>query len=536
MNLSFNMTLGYFGLVLHGHIPYCKRSGTWPAGEEWLFEAILETYIPMLNILRELKNNGINTAITINITPILADQLADEYMKNRFSEYMENLISRAKKDIKRFENHIIRKQIADFHLKNFEEALDAFYHDYYRDILGTFKWLQEENMIEIITSAATHGFLPLLESDSGIFSQIQIGVDTYKKYFNKDPLGFWLPECAYRPKEEKYGIFRESIDYWLNNSGIKYFFVEAHGILDANIIEKKNNIGLNTNFGYKLKNGLAVFGRNKKTSRQVWDAQIGYPGDFFYREFHKKDHQSGLHYWRITDKKVDKENKELYDPVKAQESVNSHANHFISSLIEELKSYNKNFQKKGIIISPFDFELFGHWWMEGIAWLKKVFEFVSKSEIVSMTTISDYVSKFEAEFSIIEMGESSWGEGGHYKVWKNKEHIWIWPYINSSMREFEKVLEINPNPNEWGKRLFKQMAREMLLMEGSDWPFLLYTKQAKDYANQRFHNHHQRFNKLLWAAKDLKDKNRISLQELETIETIDTCFQDININYFKKIQ
>ncbi|MBA7505108.1 1,4-alpha-glucan branching enzyme [subsurface metagenome] len=173
--------------------------------------------------------------------------------------------------------------------------------------------------------------------------------------------------------------------------------------------------------------------------------------------------------------------------------------------------------------------------MEGIAWLKKVFELVSESENIGMTTISDYVSKFEAEFSIIKMGQSSWGEGGYYQVWRNKEHIWIWSYINSSIIEFEKILEANPNPDEWGKRIFKQMAREILLMQGSDWPFLLYTKRAKDYANQRFHNHHQRFNKLLWAAKDLKDKTRISIQELEAIETIDTCFQDININYFKKI-
>ncbi len=530
------MTFGYFGLVLHGHIPWCKKSGTWPAGEEWLMEAMNETYVPMLNILRELKENGIKTAITINMTPILIEQLADEYMKQRFTEYMENLISRAKNDVKRFENHQERKLIAEYNLRNFENVLDTFYHNYYRDLLGSFKWLQEEGMIELITCGATHGFLPLFESDSGIFSQIQLAVDNYKKYFNKEPKGFWLPECAYRPKDYRNGKVRESIDYWLNNSGIEYFFVDSHGILNAEILEHKNEIGLNTNFGYTLKTGLSVFGRNKRTSRQVWDAEIGYPGNEYYREFHKKDYESGLHYWRITSKELVKTEKQLYNIEKAEDIVKSHANHFVSLVSEELKQFSDKFNQKGIIISPYDFELYGHWWMEGISWLKKIFGLIYNHEELEMITISDYTSKFKENFSVIKMEESSWGEGGHFQVWKNPEHSWIWPYINGSIKEFENVLEHNVNPNEWGKRILQQTARELLLMEGSDWPFLLYTKQAKEYANQRFHHHHQRFNKLIWAGKDSHDKSRISLRELEEIESIDSCFKEININYFRKIK
>jgi len=529
------MTIGYFGLVLHGHIPWCKKSGTWPAGEEWLMEAMNETYIPMLNILRELKENRIKTAITINITPILAEQLADSYMKQRFTEYMENLISRAKNDIRRFENHSKRKVIAEFYLRNFEHILEAFYLNYYRDILGSFKWLQDEGMIELITCAATHGFLPLLESDSGIFSQIQLAVDIHKKHFQREPKGIWLPECAYRPKEYKDGKLRESIDYWLNNSGIKYFFVDSHGILNAELLEHKNDIVLNTNFGYTLESGLSVFGRNKKISRQVWDAKIGYPGNEYYREFHKKDHESGLHYWRITDKEFGKGEKQLYDIKKAKEIVDSHANHFVSLVSEELRLFSENFKTNGIIVSPYDFELYGHWWMEGILWLKSVFELIHNHKNIEMTTISDYISKFKDKFSLIKMGESSWGEGGHFQVWKNPEHGWIWPYINASIRDFENILEINPNPNSWEERILKQIARELLLMEGSDWPFLLYTKQAKEYANQRFHHHHQSFNKLIWAAKDFDDENRLKLEDLEEIESIDTCFQNINIHYFKRI-
>jgi 1,4-alpha-glucan branching enzyme len=525
------MTLGYFGLVLHGHIPWCKKSGRWPAGEEWLFEAMYETYIPFLNALRDLKEKGIKTAITVNITPILAEQLADEYMKQQFSEYMENLISRAQLDIKRFENHPQRKVIADFHLRNFEKILDTFYSNYYRDLLGSFKWLQDEGMIELITCGATHGFLPLFESDSGIFSQIQLAVDTHKKYFGREPKGIWLPECAYRPKEYKNGNVRESIDYWLNNSGIEYFFVDTHGILNAEIIERKNDLGLITDFGYNLGTDVSVFGRNRNTSRQVWDAKIGYPGNGYYREFHKKDYESGLHYWRITGKQIE---KELYIIEEAIKKVELHANHFINLLDNELKSFSNMTNLTGIIISPFDFELFGHWFAEGTDWLSRIIELININEDVEMITISDYLSIYKDKFSIISMKESSWGMGGHFEVWKNPEHGWIWPYINGSIKEFEEVLEISPNPNEWERRVLEQIARELLLMEGSDWSFLLYTEQAKEYANQRFHHHHQRFLKLIWAAKDFNEKNRITLEGLEETESIDSCFQEINIDYFRK--
>jgi 1,4-alpha-glucan branching enzyme len=364
------MIKGYFGLVLHGHMPWSKKSGVWPEGEIWYTEAAVETYIPMLNILRQLKEENIRTAITINITPILAETMADEYMKQRLIEYIEDLIKRAKSDIQRFRDNEQQKKIAMHYLNHYESIIESFYNNFYGNLLGSFKWLQDGGMIELITCAATHGFLPLLESDSGIFSQIQLAVDTHRKYFGKEPRGMWLPECAYRPKEVLNGKLREGIDYWLHNSGIDYFFVDAHGILTAEILESKNKIDLNTNYGYNLESGVSAFGRNKKSSRQVWDAKIGYPGNEYYMEFHKKDFESGLNYWRITDKSIGNDHKKLYDEERAHEKIKSHANHFITLLKEESSSFFEKYGKRGIVISPFDFELFGHWWKEGILLLK----------------------------------------------------------------------------------------------------------------------------------------------------------------------
>lgn len=524
---------GYFGLVLHGHMPYMKKAGMWPFGMENLFEAIYETYIPMLNVLRGLKQEKVKTAITINITPILAEQLADEFLKKKFEEYMNNLIHRAEMDINRYHEGSQKYHLAVFYKDLFEAILSSYYNKFYRDLLGSFKWLQDEGMIEIITSAATHGFLPLFEYNSGIFSQIQTGVDTYKKYFNKDPKGFWLPECAYRPKEVKRGKIMECIDYWLHNSGIEYFFVDSHGILNAEILEKNNEIGLKTNFGYNLETGITTFGRNVKTSRQVWDSKIGYPGNGNYREFHKKDSNTGLQYWRITDKKSSKEEKELYNVDNAQNTLRTHAIDFISLVESEIMEFYDKYKKKGIVVSPYDFELFGHWWFEGVDFLKEIFKLLARNENVKMITFSDYVKKFKEDFSVIRMQESSWGAGGHFEVWNHEKHRWTWPYINSSIKNFEDILKRQTQPTNYGLRVLKQIARELLLMESSDWEFLLYTEQAKEYANQRFHQHHQRFNKLIWQAKNFSEKNRISEDDLKEMEDKDSCFSDINLNYFR---
>ena len=165
-----------FSLMLHSHIPYCRKSGVWPAGEEWIFEAMNETYIPLLMVLRRFKLDDIRPRLMIGVVPVLAEQLADEYMKNRFGQYMEDKIERARKDIKRFQGDEARRFVAEYWLNRFQRHYHVYRNDFYRDILGTLKWLQDEGIIEVLTSAATHGFLPLMERDSAVFAQVRVGI------------------------------------------------------------------------------------------------------------------------------------------------------------------------------------------------------------------------------------------------------------------------------------------------------------------------------------------------------------------------
>jgi 1,4-alpha-glucan branching enzyme len=311
---------GIFALMLHCHIPYCRKSGVWPAGEEWLFEAMNETYIPLLRVLRGFQMDGLRPGIMIGVVPILAEQLADPYMKQRFVEYLEDKIRRAERDCRRFQGNSENLRIAEYWIGWFQSNFHAFNHFFYQDILGTLKWLQEEGVIEVLTSAATHGFLPLLEQDSSVFSQIHIGVETYRKYFGRHPQGFWLPECAYRPAQwsEAEQRERKGIDQWLADEGLTYFFVEGVGLNRAGFLEDRyGEYYPSTGRGYRLPSGMAVFGRNQATGRQVWSAEAGYPGDPYYLEFHAKDAESGLHYWRVTGGPE----KGRYDPENARERV-----------------------------------------------------------------------------------------------------------------------------------------------------------------------------------------------------------------------
>jgi 1,4-alpha-glucan branching enzyme len=530
---------GIFALMLHCHIPYCRKSGVWPAGEEWLFEALNETYIPLLRVLRRFQIDGLRPRIMIGLVPVLAEQLADPYLNTRFGEYMEDKIRRAEQDCRRFQANPERRRIAEYWLEHFQENYQAFLHDFYRDILGTWRWLQEEGVIEVLTSAATHGFLPLLERDSAVFSQIRIGVETYRRYFHRPPRGFWLPECAYRPAQWSASEqrMRKGLDQWLADEGLAYFFVENVGLVNASFSDNRwGEHCPSTGRGYRLPSGMAVFGRNEATGRQVWSAEAGYPGDPHYLEFHYKDSESGLHYWRVTGHPE----KAVYDPGRARAQVEQHADHFVSLLEQEAERLGREMGgAESLIVSPFDGELFGHWWHEGVLWIERVYRKLAERGTVQTQNLDEFLNRAGADCSTIEMGASTWGLNADFTTWQNPEHGWIWPYINGCSRELETVLDqVNRSgrpADERGGRILRQLARELILMEGSDWPFLLFTAQAKEYANQRFHHHHQRFQRLLWAAKDLEDTSRLGAHDLSRMEEVDNPWPEIPLDYFRKI-
>ncbi|MDQ4043870.1 MAG: DUF1957 domain-containing protein [Chloroflexota bacterium] len=535
----------------------------WPHGEEWVHEALAETYLPLLNALYDIKEEGIRYRITVSVTPILAEQLDDEEIKEHFETFVEERAHWAAADIDRFgasgDEHL--QELARFYHNWYANTLKSFRERFSRDVIGALKALQDEGYVEVSTSAATHGYLPLLSRDSSIVGQLRTGIRSYERMFGRNPTAIWLPECAYRPArsadETADGIARPGIESYLDEQGIKVFFSETHTVEGGKPVGKAAGeaIGIYGEVERRFRvpttgelqdvpgttykpywvgdepGNVAVLARNNRTGQQVWSGTFGYPGDDAYREFHKKDGVSGMQYWAIGYPGTDLGNKPLYDPQRAQERVRSHADHFAHLVEDLLREYKESTGEPGVIASNYDTELFGHWWFEGVDWLKLVLRQLGQSESVDLLSATEIVETYVPD-TVAELPESSWGAGGNHFTWLNQETEWMWPIIHDAERRMELLVEDNPDASGDLKRALDQAARELLLLESSDWPFLVTTGQAKEYATKRFREHVERFDELT----EMVESNNIDQARLAELENRDNPFKNIDYHDFAERQ
>lgn len=572
-------TLGAFTFVLHSHLPYARLAGRWPHGEEWIHEAASETYIPLLQTLYDLKEEGLTYKLTIGITPILAEQLADVLVLEHFNQYLDDRIEAAEKDIQYFSELVLTSSespaydvstdkhqayLAEWYKNWYSDIKRAFNERFNGDIIGSFRQLQDEGYIEITTSAATHAYLPLLSRDSTIEAQLKTGVESYKRLFGREPRGIWLPECAYRPAYiTSDGQTRAGLETFLAKHNLKVFFSETHtitggqpvGVAAGDVIgpygaikrryvipasnqyvTPKRNVTTyrayyvnETVAGVDAENhsGVSVIGRNNRTGQQVWSADWGYPGDFDYREFHKKAGTSGLQYWRVTGAKTDLAHKDFYHPEWANYKVEQHAEHFAHLVGDLLREYYNESGEAGLIASNYDTELFGHWWFEGVAWIGKVLRHLAQNPDIELITASEYVENYPPQ-TTLNIPESSWGAGGTHFTWKNGETEWMWKPIYEAEERMAGLVAKYPESNDDEALVLNQAARELLLLLSSDWPFLVTTGQAREYAIQRYSQHLERFNKLA----DSLDRDVPNVELAHELYELDKVFPDIDYRWF----
>lgn len=563
------MNIGSFIFVLHSHVPYVRKSGKWPHGEEMLHEIIGETYIPLLNSFDSLYKDGINPKVSLGLTPILLEQLNDKYMQREFIKYIKNRLNKAiaeQKSLKKLSPEAL--PVSDFYIDWYTKILEDYEHKYNRDLISAFKFFQDNAQLDILTSAATHGYLPLLSRDSAIWGQLKTGINQYKRYFGRDPSGIWLPECGYRPLTADNRI---GIETFLDEMNLKYFFSDSHVIESAvqsdgseKLIpayipqpswmmytnafvlthstpkttkksKKSASAGVSsevtTFHPYLVEDSeVYVFGRDNVTGMQVWSADWGYPGDFAYREFHKKSKETGIQYWKISNKKQGMKFKEYYNPQEAFRRSEEHALHFSDLVESHLFNYYKNNSKKGVVVSSYDTELFGHWWFEGVHWIEKVIRNFSSKDTVTLTSARDYIVSTSDSFAL-RLPESSWGNGGQHSTWLNNLTAPLWEIIHESEARFEILAQTHKNSKGISKKLLNQAARELLLLQSSDWPFLITTVQASDYATKRFYEHAQRFNLICDIIEDKKNLTSNS-SIVEEIFDVDNIFKQIDFRDF----
>ena len=546
--------IGAFTFVLHSHLPYARQAGRWPHGEEWLHEAAAETYVPLLDALNELLEEGVPARLTLTLTPILIEQLADDQVRENFLSYLDEKIAAAEADIPRFET------AGDSHFT----YLAGFYRDWYRGIrrsfverydgnlVPAFRKLQDAGIIEIVTCGATHGYLPLLDRDESINLQLKTAVETHRRHFGRAPRAIWLPECAYRPAYfAEDGRQRAGLETFLARHKLGLFFAETHmieggrpvGVAAGEAIGPYGNILRRyvvpftdvrpaqpaTTYQPYLVAGpdVAVIGRNNRTGLQVWSAEWGYPGDYDYREFHKKDGISGMQYWRVSGARVSLGDKDAYHPDWAAWKVGEHARHFAHLVGSLLRDHHKSSRGYGIISANYDTELFGHWWFEGVTWIQGVLRELARSEDVELATAPAFIEAHPPE-TVLNLPEGSWGAGGTHFVWDNTDTHWMWPVIHAAEARMLREVQKPEGASAEADVVLKQAARELLLLQSSDWPFLVSTGQAREYAVQRFHSHVERFDQLMESL----DRGAPDTRLAEALWEKDKVFPNIDPRWF----
>lgn len=523
---------GYWCLQLHAHLPFVRHPN-FPdfLEEDWLYEAISETYLPLLSVFENFINDGIDFRITMTITPTLANMLADPLLQSRYYAKLNKLIELSEQEVFRTKSQPEFHQVALMYEKNFKNCR-RIWEKYHGNILTGFKNLQDMGKIEIITCCATHGFLPLMVNEKAVRAQIRIACQDYKKHFGREPRGIWLAECAY-----SYGI-----DKILKEEGLRFFFLEAHGILYATPRPKYGVFA-----PIYCPSGVAVFSRDMETAHQVWSADSGYPGDPDYREFYRDlaydldydyikpylhsdgiRRNIGVKYHRITGK-VPLHEKQPYNPQWADNKAKMHAENFVFNRSNQIDYLSGILGREPLVVSMYDAELFGHWWFEGPQFINYLFRAIDKQKLFAPITPVEYLEKYKTN-QIATPSPSSWGDKGYYEVWLNPKNDWIYKHLHVIADRMVEIASLNKTASGLKLRLLNQAARELLLAQSSDWAFIMTTGTMVEYAEKRTKEHIYNFNTLYDQIKN----DRIDEGFLSNLEYTNNIFPDIDYTVYIK--
>ncbi|MFP4179150.1 MAG: glycoside hydrolase family 57 protein [Spirochaetaceae bacterium] len=523
---------GNIGFVLHAHLPFVRHPEyECFLEEDWLYEAISETYLPFLRMCNRLVEEKVGFRFTLSISPTLSAMLSDQLLQKRYIRHLKKLIDLGEKEIERTKNKPELQHLARMYKSLFEQNLYDFTEVYRKKILWGFKALEKEGHLEIITTSATHAFLPLYQQHpESVEAQVQTAVIDHCRNFGKKPAGFWLPEFGFYPGIEKV----------LKHNNIDYFFTSAHGILFA---EKKPPYGVYAPL--ECEGGIHAFGRDYPTSDSVWSEDRGYPSDVDYREFYRDIgydlplsyiqpyiHEpevrvcTGYKYYSITG---ETEEKKLYNRERALKKVEEHADNFIYNRRMQLQKFEGIIDRTPYIIAPFDAELFGHWWFEGISWLEAVVRRIDVSEDLDLITPSEYLKQYPSA----QKGTpsfSSWGNKGYAEVWLSGKNDWIYRHIHKAIERMVELVDRYPDETGLKLRVLDQAAREVMLAMASDWPFIMNTGTTVPYAERRIKEHLYNFNYIY----ERLCRNTVDTEWLTTIEKKQNLFSDIDYRVFKR--
>ncbi len=531
------MNKGFLGIVLHAHLPFVRHPEYDSFFEEiWLFEAITECYVPFIRTLQRLQVDQVRSRLTLSLSPPLITMLADPLLQSRYLRHINQQIELAKKEVNRTRKQPKLNYLARCYVRWFIDTRNIFENQYQCQLLTAFQEFKQSGQLELITCAATHGFMPLLNVHaSAVRNQIYNGVETFISLLGFAPDGFWLPECGYYP----------GLEAVLKQAGIGYFFVDTHGIRNA-ARRPDNDVYAPLDCG----NGVLAFARDPESSRQVWSSKEGYPGDFDYREYYKDigfdlpleyigpyildNHiriNTGIKYHRVTG---GDRAKEFYNPKQAQLKARQHAKDFINKRQAQIDALSASMDRPPMIVAPYDAELFGHWWFEGPYWLEWVMRYAAEpNNALETVSCGDYIQAVN-DHQKSTPSASTWGDQGYSHFWINGNNDWIYPYLHKAAADMEKLANdfqhVTVKPLQ--ERALNQAARSLLLAQASDWPFIMQTGTTVEYARKRITDHLARFNYLCESIR----KNDINDRYLTALEILDDIFPNIDFRNYHELK
>lgn len=490
---------GSLALVLHAHLPFVRHpEHAHFLEEDWLYEAVSETYLPLLEVFDRLADEGVRFSLSMTLTPTLLAMLGDGLLMGRYARRLDGLCELGDREVHRTRDDPAYHPVARFHRDHFHHLRELFHGRYRGDLVGAFRRHAEAGRLELLTCCATHGFLPLMqESPAAVRAQVAVGAAAHAAALGQRPRGIWLAECGYFP----------GVEDVLAAEGLRFFFVEAHGLLFGT---PPPRAGVHAPVFTRA--GVAAFGRDPESSHQVWSAQVGYPGHPDYREFYRDigfdlplEHvrpyvqpdgarkNTGFKYHRITGPT---EQKAPYVPEAARARARAHAEDFAQSRERQLEALHGALGDAALVVSPYDAELFGHWWFEGPVFLEALLRRLGRPDSrVRLTTPPAYLQAFP-EQQVSTPAPSSWGREGHAAMWLDPVNDWVYREVNGCADAMAALARGAERPSPLESRALNQAARELLLAQSSDWAFILKTGTMVEYATRRVREHVEAFRAL----------------------------------------
>ncbi|MDE2125503.1 MAG: hypothetical protein KGJ62_02840 [Armatimonadetes bacterium] len=508
---------GGVALVLHAHMPWVLDADASVC--EWLFEAAAECYLPLLAALRELISEGISPQITIGLTPILLEQMEAPEFSGRFDAWLMGRIDAAEADelALRDEGEPELAALATEWRQEFCHVRRLFDAEGGSIVRG-FAQLWSDGHIDLMSSAATHAYLPLLADDSRVMMQIQAGMDASRRHLGARPGGFWLPECGYAPKRLWRPPLREmqgeplrprcGIGELLARCGAAWTVLDSAQVIGgapgaaSDSFRTRSRAGPKQQpghaplpvFALEQRGGVAAFCRSSQLSESVWSADSGYPGHADYREFHRTRFPSRLRYWRVTARDGDLAGRMPYVIPAGRAQAEADAADFVRRCCA-LTATGSSDGTSGVVVGAYDAELFGHWWHEGVAFLKAVIRGLQTSGEVRAVTCRSRLEEYPPAV-VAAPPAGSWGDGGADAVWMNHDTESVWADIYRCEGAFEARLARGPGVATG----LEEANRWLMLMEASDWPFAISTLRNPEFARRTVAALRGRFEQALCRA------------------------------------